>query len=388
MDNSKTKKLLFLIAFGVFLFVGLNHLNVIRNFFLYVIRIFSPFAVGCIIAFILNVPIKAFERLFSRMKKPPSEKLATVFSILLATVCILLAFAVFFTAVVPELIRSIQSIYYLIDAKWPIWIDSLSHLEFDTSVLTERMKAIDIDKLINTATSSIGSVLNSVAGFAVGSITFIANASFSVIIAYYILADKKNLARQCKRLLSANFGEKTLERMYHIGEIANATYSKFLSGQCVEAVILGVLIYVSFLIFRLPYAGLIAVTTAFFALIPYIGAYASCIIGVLLTLISSPSKVILCVIVYFSVQFIENQFIYPHVVGSSVGLSPLWTLVAAIVGGNLFGLPGILFFIPFTAVLQTLLRDDTNRKLEIKSRTQTGLPPKSDKKSGKHEKES
>lgn len=355
-----------MIAFGVILFVGLNHLNTLRDFLSYVMRIFLPFVVGCIMAFILNVPVKGFEKLLSRLKKPPKEKIATVISILLTTVCIILVIALFFTMVVPELIRSIKNIYALIEAKWPIWIDSLSHLEFDTSVITERMKAVDIDKLINRATSSLGSVLNSVASIAVSSVSFITTLSFAIIIAYYILADKKNLLRQVKRFLSANFGEKKLERIYYIGQITNDTYTKFLSGQCLEAVILGVLIYIAFLIFQLPYAGLIAVTTAVFALIPYIGAYASCIIGALLTLISSPSKVLLCIIVYFAVQFIENQFIYPHVVGSSVGLSPLWTLVAAIVGGNLFGLLGILFFIPLTAVLQTLLRDDTNRKLDLK----------------------
>ncbi len=368
MDNNKTKKILFLIAFGVILFVGLNHLNVVWSFLFHIGRIFLPFLVGCAVAFMLNVPVKGFEKLLSRMKKPPKERIVTLLSIFLTMLCILLVAALFFTMVVPELVRSVKNLYAMIEAKWPLWIDFLSHLDFDTSSITDWMKQIDIDKIINTATGSLGSVLSSVANLAASSISAVTNTSFALIIAFYVLADKKNLLRQCKKILSANCGEKKLSRLYYIGNITNDTYSKFLSGQCVEAVILGVLIYLSFLIFRLPYAGLIAVTTSIFALIPYIGAFASCVIGALLTLISDPSKVLLCIAVYLSVQFIENQFIYPHVVGSSVGLSPLWTLVAAIVGGNLFGLPGILFFIPLTAVLQTLLRDDTNRKLEAKEK--------------------
>ena len=127
--------------------------------------------------------------------------------------------------------------------------------------------------------------------------------------------------------------------------------------------------FIAFTVFRFPYANLIAVLTAILSFIPYIGAFASCFIGALLIIMVDPWKGLLSIVVYQVVQFIENQFIYPHVVGSSVGLSPLWTLVAAIVGGNLFGLPGILFFIPLTAVLQTLLRDDTNRKLEAKEKS-------------------
>ena len=380
MDNNKTKKILFLISFGVILFVGLNHLNVVVRFLGYIAGIFLPFLVGCVIAFVLNVPVKGFEKLLSRLKKPPKERIVTLLSILLTILSILLVAALFFTTVVPELVRSIKNLYTLIEAKWPVWIDLLSHLDFDTSSITDWMKNIDIDKIINTATSGLGSVLSSVASIASSSISAVTNTSFALIIAFYILADKKNLLRQCKRIFEANLEEKKLDRIYYIGNITNQTYSKFLSGQCVEAVILGVLIYLSFLIFRLPYAGLIAVTTAVFALIPYIGAFASCVIGALLTLISNPSKVLLCIAVYLVVQFIENQFIYPHVVGSSVGLSPLWTLVGAVVGGNLFGLLGILFFIPLTAVLQTLLRDDTNRKLDSKK--------KNDKKDGKERKPS
>lgn len=146
--------------------------------------------------------------------------------------------------------------------------------------------------------------------------------------------------------------------------LARDTYAKFLSGQCVEAIILGLLIFFAYSLFQLPYAGLIAFLTGLFAFIPYIGAFAACFIGAFLILLSAPSKVILCIVVYMVIQFIENQFIYPHVVGTSVGLSPLWTLIAALLGGKLFGLPGIIFFIPLVAVLYSLMREDTNRRLK------------------------
>ena len=124
--------------------------------------------------------------------------------------------------------------------------------------------------------------------------------------------------------------------------------------------------FVAFCIFRLPYAGLVAMLTGVCAFVPYIGAFFSCGVGVLLTLIANPSQAILCFIVYQVVQFIENQFIYPHVVGNSVGLSPLWTLMAVMIGGKLFGLIGMIFFIPLVAVIYTLVREYTNKKLKEK----------------------
>ena len=148
-----------------------------------------------------------------------------------------------------------------------------------------------------------------------------------------------------------------------VARLVENTYSKFLSGQCIEAIILGSLMFIAFSIFRLPYAGLIAILTTVCAFIPYVGAFVSCGVGVLLTLLNDPIQAILCFIVYEVVQFIENQFIYPRVVGTSVGLSPLWTFIAVLIGGKLFGIVGILFFIPLTSVIYSLVRDVTNIKL-------------------------
>lgn len=131
-----------------------------------------------------------------------------------------------------------------------------------------------------------------------------------------------------------------------------------------EAVLLSLLIFVAFKLFKLPYAGLIAFLTGIFAFIPYIGAFIACVLGVFLTLLADPSKALLCLIVYLIVQFIENQFIYPYVVGSSVGLAPLWTVIAALLGGKLFGVPGIVFSIPLTAALYILIREHTYEKIK------------------------
>ena len=169
---------------------------------------------------------------------------------------------------------------------------------------------------------------------------------------------------------------KRLSRL--IAKLSHYTYAKFLSGQCVEVLILGTLIFLSFSIFRIPYAGLTAVLTAAFAFVPYIGAFLSCAIGMLLTLLAEPNKVILCLIVYQAAQFVENQFIYPHVVGSSVGLSPFWTLLAVLLGGKMFGVLGIIFFIPLMAVISQLLHENIEHRLAVRKLKKNDLIQKSD----------
>ena len=195
------------------------------------------------------------------------------------------------------------------------------------------------------------------------------NAAFALVIMFYVLLGKRDLGRQCRKLLYATLREKAAERICAVAALTHDTYARFLSGQCVEVVILGSLIFAAFSVFRIPYAALTAVLTAVLAFIPYVGAFSSCAIGALLTLLAEPEKTILCIIVYQAVQFVENQFIYPHVVGGSVGLAPIWTLVAALLGGQLFGLVGIIFFIPLTAVLCQLIGQGTNRRLAAKGRS-------------------
>ena len=172
---------------------------------------------------------------------------------------------------------------------------------------------------------------------------------------------------QCRRALYAYCKENVADRVCYIAKLAHSTYARFLSGQCVEVVILGVLIFVSLSAAGIPYAGLTAVLTAAFAFVPYIGAFLSCALGILFTLLADPDKALLCLIVYQAAQFVENQFIYPHVVGNSVGLSPFWTLLAVLIGGKLFGILGMIFFIPIMALISQLLQESISKRLRCRS---------------------
>ena len=179
-----------------------------------------------------------------------------------------------------------------------------------------------------------------------------------------ILSYKNELLSQVRRLLYAYVGRKYADKVSEVASLTNQTFSSFISGQCVEAVILGVMFFLVMSILRLPYSLVISVFIAFMALIPYVGAFLGCVVGMLLIVIVSPMQALVFLITFLVLQQLEGQLIYPKVVGSSVGLPAIWILVSVFVGGKLFGIVGMLFFIPLTSVVYSLLRLNVNHRLE------------------------
>lgn len=362
--TKKSKQILLFIAFGVTLYVALMNLSVVLLFVQNIISLIFPILLGLILAFMLSVPMRGFEKLFhrffSRMKRPPKDNLIRGASLILTLSSIVLVIALAITFAVPALRDSVMSIVPLLKAKWPQWAAYLNNYHIDLPQVQEWLTRFDWKSIFGGANI----LLDSVVDVAATTISGITNTVFALVIAIYVLLSKNVLAAQLKKLLDAHLTESAVKKICSVSVLIRDTYAKFLSGQCMEAVILGSLIFIAYSLFGLPYAGLIAFLTGLFAFIPYVGALAACVIGAFLILLAAPSKVILCIVVYLVVQFIETQFIYPHVVGTSVGLSPLWTLIAALVGGKLFGLVGIIFFIPLVAVLYTLVREDTAYRLQ------------------------
>lgn len=174
---------------------------------------------------------------------------------------------------------------------------------------------------------------------------------------------KERVCRHANILVSAYLPSKVSAAAIKFCRKFSSSFANYLAGQCGEAVILGTLMFLVFTIFKLPYASLIGVLTAVCAIIPYVGAFFSCSLSIFLTLLIDPTLVLRCAIVYLVVQFVENQFIYPKVVGGSVGLPPLYTLIAAMIGGKLFGILGIIFFIPLTAVTIELIKENAKGRL-------------------------
>ena len=217
---------------------------------------------------------------------------------------------------------------------------------------------VDLDKLLDSVIAffrnGAGNVLNSTV-YAIGSIV---NGVTTFVIAFvfacYILLQKEKLGVQVKKVMHAFLKEKWEKRCLKVCTLTSKTFSNFLTGQCLEALILGSMFFVAMSLFKMPYALLVGVLVAFTALIPIFGAFIGCVVGAFLILMVDPLQALFFVIMFLVLQQIEGNLIYPKVVGNSVGLPSIWVLAAVTIGGSLMGVVGMLIFIPLVSVVYTL----------------------------------
>ena len=189
------------------------------------------------------------------------------------------------------------------------------------------------------------------------------DAVLSIVFALYCLARKEILARQGRRLLYAFVPEKISDEVVRIGRMTNTTFSNFISGQCLEALILGAMFAIVMTIFKMPYVPLVSVIISVTALVPIVGAFVGCAVGAFFILVLDPVLAFWFVVLFLVLQQIEGNLIYPRVVGTSIGLPGMWVLVAVAFGGDLMGVGGMLLMIPLASVLYALARDITDKRL-------------------------
>ena len=388
--NRKQIRVLFaLVAFGVLLFVGLQNLGTVWGFVQILIGLLMPFIIGLCIAFILSVPMRAVEtHLFRPLYKKCGRIWRKIRRPLAATVTLLLALGVLAAAVfliIPELGRSLRTLADSIPGfiaraqawltelaqKYPQWQDWINDLQLDWNAIAQ--------KLLAFAQSGAVDLFNSTVSLATSIFSGVFNLFLGVIFAMYVLMQKETLARQITNVLRAHLPDAKTDRLLEIGRLSNRTFSRFLTGQCLEAVILGLMFFVTMCIFRFPYALMIAVLIAVLALIPIFGAIIGCVVGAFLIFVGDPMQAFWFVVMFLILQQIEGNFIYPKVVGTSVGLPSIWVLAAVTVGGGVMGIFGMLVAVPLSSVLYSLLRDSTNRRLARRGiPVPDGDPPSAD----------
>lgn len=365
--EKKTKQNLWLVVVGVGLFAALMNLSAVLGFVKSVVGIILPIIVGGILALFINVPMAGIEKrlrkLLRKRKKQPSEKVYRIVSFLLTFIGIALVFTLVFTLLIPELVNSVKGLYVLIEARLPQWIAWLESLDPEAVWLEEMLAGINLEKIVQNIGSGANFFLERVVSTVSSAASVVTTAAFGLIISIYLALGKEQIGGHARKLVYAYLKPAWADNILHVARTFSRCFANFLSGQCAEAVILGILMFFAFTIFKLPYGSLVGVLTAVCAIIPYVGAFISGAVSVLLALLISPALAVRCLIVYLVVQFVENQFIYPRVVGGSVGLPPLYTLVAALIGGNLFGIMGIIFFIPIMAVVIELVKEDAGKRL-------------------------
>ena len=359
----KRKDIIFAVVVAAIGLIVAIHFNQFLNWGSGLLSLMIPLFFGLVIAFILNVPMTAISKQLGKFSIFKKEKIRNVTSLILTIVLLVAILAFIISSVIPYFVTSILSLIDGMDTDANNLLNWIQSMQINFEPLKEYIAKIEWSTILKQLSNMMGNIFTTL----LQSIPQIGSSLFSLfislIIAIYVLLDKKRLLRQTKNILKAYLKPKYVEKIEHISLLFANTYSSFLTGQCVESVILGSLMAIVLWILKIPYAGIIAVMAAIFQFIPYIGSLSAWIIGGLLILLTAPSQVILYLIVYQIVQFFEGQFIYPRVVGGSVGLPALFTLVAVFIGGKLFGLLGMLFFIPLTSVIYQLIGEDVRMRL-------------------------
>lgn len=332
--------------------------------------ILFPFVFGAALAFILNVPMRSIERLLKKIKK---DGMRRILALLLTLFAVLLILSAVFWLLIPQVIDTVQSLIPKLNTFISNSEGWVTNFLVNNPKLLEWLKTSGIEvnfaAMAQKLLSMLGSSLSSILGGTISAISSISgtmvNAVIGIVFAIYCLVQKETLARQGRKLMYAFIPEKIADGIIRILRLTNTTFSNFLSGQCLEVVILGCLFAISMAIFRMPYIPLVSVLVAVTAFIPVVGAWVGCAAGAFFILVANPLQAVWFVIMFVVLQQIENNLIYPRVVGTSIGLSGMWVLVAVAVGGELMGVGGMFLMIPVASVLQTLLREVTNRRLGL-----------------------
>lgn len=370
LNKDNVKKILGIITFTLVLLAVLLNLAAVKTQLAFLWGIVFPFALGGAIAFILNIPMTAIEKQARRTKM--KETIIRPISMVLSILFVFAIVAVVLVVVIPQLGKTVDNISKGMASFLPkaqVWLEGvfadnqeilkyIESLEFDWNGFLSQFKDFALSGAGNVISYTMSATMIVINGV----VTFFIAFTFAL----YLLSQKENLGRQCRKVMNAFLSKNAAERICYVCSLSHSTFSKFITGQCLEALILGAMFVVSMTIFRLPYALLVGVLIAFTALIPMVGAFIGCGVGAFLILMVNPMQALIFIIMFQVLQQIEGNLIYPHVVGNSVGLPSIWVLFAVTVGGKLMGIAGMLIFIPLMSVLYTSFREWVNKRQAMK----------------------
>ncbi len=384
--NKKTLRNLFFVAAGcIVLYWLLHETERLTSVLTAGWNILSPFIIGAVIAFILNVPMRAIERWLKGIKK---NGLRRAVAMLLTLIAVLLVLTGVVYLLIPQVGATVESLV----AKLPEFFSRVQNTA--NAFLAENPQLMEwlyentdfasinwsdlLQRAVSMVTNGLTTIVDKAFHAVISLSTGIFNAVLSFVFALYCLGRKEILARQGRRILYSFLPEKVSDETVRILRMTNSAFSNFISGQCLEAVILGVMFAISMSIFRMPYMPLVSVIISITALVPIVGAFVGCALGAFFILVDNPIMAFWFVVMFLILQQIEGNTIYPRVVGSSIGLPGMWVLVAVAVGGDLMGVGGMLLMIPLASVLYALLREFTDKRLlarGISSRKLQDQPP-------------
>lgn len=388
INLEKNKKTIIeLIIFTVVIIFAFVNIEALWGFITYIIKIFMPFIIGVMIAFVLNVLLNVVEnklfkklnekngKVWKKIKRPTS--LITTFIIIIALIAFILGL------LIPQLQNTATIFTENFDSYKKESIKILDKIGIDDKDIKVLNK--NIEKIKGEVTSYVGDnkqeIVQTTFGVASSVVGTITSLVLGIVFAIYILLKKEDLARQSRKVLKAYFPEKKEKRIREIANLSNKTFGNFISGQCLEALIIGVLCFIGMFILQIPYASTISVLVGFTALIPVFGAFIGTVIGAFLILMVDPTKAIIFIIFILILQQLEGNLIYPKVVGKSVGLPGIWVMVAVTVGASIAGVLGMLLSVPICSVLYSILKTDVNNRIDQKNKQPLTIKHKEKKRS-------
>lgn len=366
MKRDIKKNIILIITYIALLIFLLVNFEKILSILGYIINIFSPFIFGVIIAFVLNVLVNFIEnKLFGNTKKKFWLKLKRPLSITFSIILVIFIIVFIMNLLIPQLKNSVVLFTNSLPTYKEDVLDVLSGFDLEESTINKVSDYLDnfskaITDYIKGNSKDVITVTTEVA---TSLIVIISKAIIAIVFAIYIIAQKETLKRQFNKLMSAYLKPRDVNRINKYASMANNTFSSFVTGQCLEALIFGSLCFLGMLVLRLPYATTIAVLLGFTALIPVFGAFIGTILGAFLILMISPVKAIIFVIFILILQQIEGNLIYPKVVGKSVGLPGIWVLLSVTVGASIGGILGMLIATPLCSLIYILLRQAVNDRI-------------------------
>ena len=369
--DKKLMHRLFLLIAGCILFAWLV-LDTARATALFagIWDLIAPFVTGAAIAFIFNVPMRAIENQLEGIRK---QGIRRAFSMILT----IAAFALVITFVVELLVPQIRLTVDSLSQQIPAFVEKTAanivvFMDENPEVKAFILESLNLEsiewssylkQMLTMASEGFSSIMGGAVNV-IGNLTgIIVNAVISIVFAIYALSRKEILARQGRRILYSFISEHRADEIIRVLRLTNVTFSNFISGQCLEAVILGCLFAVVMAILKMPYIPLVSVVIAVTALIPVVGAFVGCIVGAFFILVNDPLQAVTFVAMFLVLQQLENNLIYPRIVGTSIGLPGMWVLVAVTVGGEIMGVGGMFLMIPMAAVAYTLAREITDKRL-------------------------
>ena len=373
IDKKTIKTLVLGIMSCIVLYWFLNDMDRVKKIAAGFFGIIQPFLVGACIAFVLNVPMRVIERQIRRIPGFPADRPV---SILLTLGCIGLVVALVVRLLVPQVRQTVQ----IIAEQLPPFIsgveaDLVIFLEENPQVAQWLQEYTNMDNLdwktmadqaIAFVRGGLGTFLGNTVGMVRGFISSVWSIFVSLVFSLYCLSNKEQLARQGRRLLYSFLPERWADEVIRVGRLTNTTFSNFLSGQCIEVTILGAMFALAMTLLRMPYVPLVSVLVAVTAFVPIVGAWIGCVLGAFFILVNDPMQATGFVVMFLVIQQIENNLIYPRVVGTSVGLPSMWTLAAVTIGADLMGVAGMVLMIPICSVLYTLLSEYTQDRVKVK----------------------